>query len=525
MADAGVWPLQCTGDAATCMAKHIASGHKKDTTKHGAPARGSRKTFCGLWIREFTIDEFQRCTSIGVTSNAIGTFVAQVRHVTSRGPLVAPMSGTPLARTYYDPIPLLQTQMVAEWYKDEVLKPFTESPESLAKAYNYVTTSIANGKVSTAAKKALRFQPGEGGESDEEVTELTQWWRETREPAVKLFLQQYLVRYTEDTTMNGMRLMPLLDLRKVERKCRNPDGTAEVLAVWRDNYGTSSKALAALNVKRQGAGGSKGGKKAKSDAEGNAVVLNQGVRLYMMGKDFPALAEILGSNTQLLMSRSMSDDGIFKAVRRSFAFQGGNPRKLYESSGKARMLADYLLERWTENWQDMVTPASMGTVDQARMEARLDPVLVTVYETGLAPVVHAAMEYRFLGIRVESLMPGQSNSAFVDEYMGIPMSGDGEPTYKRPIDILILPVKVAGNGLNLTASNLMVQIDVVPVGWMQEQILKRDHRCGQTRGCTAVQLLLDDGDDLDARRLKTRVAKGSLTAPLLKDNAVIEIDD
>ncbi|KAK3612803.1 hypothetical protein LTR22_028454, partial [Elasticomyces elasticus] len=106
--------------------------------------------------------------------------------------------------------------------------------------------------------------------------------------------------------------------------------------------------------------------------------------------------------------------------------------------------------------------------------------------------------------------------------MGAPKDGDGTRGFERPVDILILPARVAGNGLNLTRSNLMIQFDVIPVSWLQQQIMKRNHRCGQMDQCVLVQLLLYDSDDLDNRRMKQRALTGALTLPLLKDDPPAE---
>jgi len=523
ISSARVWPLRCTGDGGTCAAS---VGNHRAGTQHVRPKPGWRQhiaTGFSLRIREITFDEFHRfATDCGTVIGSLSKMVEGVRREFGWGPTVTPMSGTPLSRSVYDILVFLLTQKTDSWKGDDVLKPFAAGGkicEVLQAQYKRLSESITSNNVSA---KLWNDDLEQKGRPPPEVATAVAIWKEMKLPAAKTLLDAYLVRFDDETTMNGRTLLTLPPLTSTTLRVKPVPGTAPLVAAWRTRYAYSSTLLARqLAAKLTHDGSASGKAKRGANAEETTHALKEKVRPYMMAKDFPAIPEVVEGRAVLLTSGGLVEAQAFTHPHKHAAFD--HAERLYDTSSKAQALCRILAERWGATaWKESIAPGEKPHVSKGWIDVRLDPVLVTVNETPMAPFVWAAIEHRFPGLRVEAMWPGSSTTVINDKinaFEGQELKGE---MYHRPIDVLLLPARVAAHGFNLTTSDLMIHFDVIAVGYLQRQVRKRNHRSGQRRPCKTIQLSLDDQDKLDEKLMRARKQKEALTIPLLAADGVDE---
>ncbi|KAK4908152.1 hypothetical protein LTR49_022931 [Elasticomyces elasticus] len=388
-----LWPLKCTGDADTCMSG--VGTHKQEGTQHRGPKTSVARIAVGLNIREITVDESHKVVNGGVPK-FLRKLVSTVRHIFGRGPWVTAMSGTPLPKTYYDILPLLQTMMVKEWKNNEILSIFTTDPSELFADFKRVTDSIAAGKVLDTTWDALGYRQSD----DDQVKDLVRQWRNEREQPVKRLLRAMMVRYTDETTMYDKKLMPLDALIEKVVPCAPVADMNHLLDDYRKAYIESTTKLAILQKERN-EGGVRKTKRTKAitgaDAPGSERKWRERVRPYLMAKDIPYIAVIVKDNPDLLTSNGLRSRGGYQDMKKwHYASKGDNPKNLHDSSGKAIELCSRLEKRWGKAWRKQVGSTKKTTFTEEDILNRLEPVLITVFETPLAPFVHAILEYRFL---------------------------------------------------------------------------------------------------------------------------------
>jgi hypothetical protein len=514
-----LWPLECTGDATTCAATWIS--HDKAAGTHKAHPSPEVLDFA-VPIREITVDECHQVTNptTGLITT-LTTIVNETRNAIGRGPQVVPLSGTPLSRSPYDPLSYMGTQKTEAWKHDVVLQPFQAGLIDLMAEYKALSTAIST---DTVPPKLWKEHLGLDKEP-ENVVELKQQWKALREGPILAMLDEFMVRFDDETTMGGQPLLVLPKLRRVQIRCTNPGDAPATLAVLRMSYAESSAQLS-RRVRQQLQEEEPAQKRRKlledqaslgkrKPQEETIHELKEKTRPYLMAKDIPFIAEVTqGPNHVLLTSKGLHKGSFYEKPTTHPAFAYGP--QLYESSGKARLLCDLLREHWGPDWKLRLAAANAETVDPWYVTNRLDPVLISVYETPLAPFLMAILAYQFPGVKVDTLWPGCRTDTTHEKTMAFQQNKVGAETCVRPIDVLILPARVASLGHNLARARLMIHFDVIPLAHMHAQIQKRNHRTGQRRECKAVQLVLADADGLDQALIESRKQKEGLTAPLLK---------